>query len=210
MSLPLTKLPPEHHQKGRKETGTKRKTVTLSQHKCWALAVCNSAEVQRFILKQFWNKQKLLQVMCNAQGMWAFCGPAGSHSCQTLASHGHQKMTLIQEGALEMLALQQQALLVFKDNSERESRAFTGEQKDCCSYWHSCYVTHSTLDNWFTHFLLTSTFTPQSRKLGTFRQTRKDRGGSHSYSETGLTATSPIVTPSFKYCTRKSERWVTS
>lgn len=36
----------------------------------------------------------------------------------------------------------------------RESCALTGEQKDCWRSWHSCYVTRSTSDNWFTHFLL--------------------------------------------------------
>lgn len=53
MSLPPTKLPPKHQQQGRKETRTKRKAVALSQHKCWALAVCGAAEVQRLILQQF-------------------------------------------------------------------------------------------------------------------------------------------------------------
>lgn len=43
------------------------------------------------------------------------------------------------------------------------SHALTWEQKDCWREWQSCYVTHSTLDNWFTHFLLpsvSSTVTP--------------------------------------------------
>lgn len=41
-------------------------------------------------------------------------------------------------------------------------------------------------------------------------QTRKDREGNYSHSESGLTATSPIMTPSFKYCARKLKRWVIS